>query len=397
MVYNKQVDFLLHAFHNVHSMSYVDPSYSLVRLALPQALQRPGLLHAFAACGAAILSRTDPRWESTSLAHHIQATRSIATALDDLGGDQMMSNDDEWFLASINLLHIFETLRNHPKGRPNTLHLAAAHQIYGGRASAGSIQPMTILRRRVLGEFIFQLAIASTFHPSFFETEHSFLYVHNLLEKVGVNQRERRKSETINQETKICSVDQYLEMFENPVFDWIFRLSYLRTRVPLTGQYLTEAVAILAYMRNWRPLTSLAATHLPREMIAMAEIHRIAGLIFAHKILDPSLKPRDLAIQSYVRQGTALLNTFPKSKLKDTSVMIWPIFFLGLAAITTDERGSCQRPLQYLSSVCGIGCTRGILALLDHAWAPQSTSSGSNEGLALDVLFRDDLLSQIIF
>jgi hypothetical protein len=252
---------------------------------------------------------------------------------------------------------------------------------------------MTTFRRLVLGEFIFQLAIASTFHPSFFETEQSFLYVHNLLEKLRVNGR-REDGATINWRGS-SAINLILDMYENPVFDWIFRLSYLRTQLPLSGQRLAAAMAILACLENWRPLSHSSLTGLPREMVVMAELYRIAALILAHKIVDPLLTPQHAAVQPYVRRGTQLLDAIPESKLKDTTLLIWPIFFLGIAATTIEERSSCQRPLQYLSTVCGIGCTRGILALLEHAWEPRPTSTSDN--LGLDVLIRDDLLSQIIF
>ena len=196
-------------------------------------------------------------------------------------------------------------------------------------------------------------------------------------------------------------------MFSSPaavaydIFDWIFRLSFLRLNVPLTEWHLTEARGILANLERWQPVWSYsepAQQHLaslPTEVIQMAELYRCACLIFAHKVIDPDLTQVDATIRSYICQGIDLLDTIAESKLGDTSLMIWPIFILGLAASTKEEQSACQRPLQYLLSTCGIGCTQGILDLLHHAWEDQS-GTGSN-GLGLDILFRDDLLSQIIF
>lgn len=108
---------MLNAFHNVHHLSYLDPRYSLVSLGLPYAVENPGLLHAFAACGAAFLVGQDVKWERISLAHHVLATRSILTSLRDRSSKN--TDNDEWLLASIMLLHIVEVSRD---TRPPTIH-----------------------------------------------------------------------------------------------------------------------------------------------------------------------------------------------------------------------------------------------------------------------------------
>ncbi|KAI1629080.1 hypothetical protein EDD37DRAFT_689791 [Exophiala viscosa] len=384
----RQLEYLLRTFDNIHCVSWVDPKHSLVALGFQYALERPSLMYAFAACGAAILAKIDSRWEKVSLAHHTRSIRSVSTALNSIRTPT--ADDHEWLLASINALHIFETLRNYDS-RPNTFHLTAAVRLCAREAEPPP--PMTLFKHRILGEFIFQLAIASTFHASCFPSEQPLLYVHDLLETLCVD------CDLVDSETLNWATSSPVGIIHE-VFDWIFRLSYLRLQVPLTGWHRTEAKAILVKLESWRPLSPYSATTmhpagLPFEMTVIADLYRCASLILAHKILQPTLIPKDAVIRSYVNHGVVLLNNISDLKLKDTTLVIWPIFILGLGAGTDEEKVACQRPLQYLLSTCGIGCTQGILKLLLHAWGCQPTVDGAGSGL--DVIFRDDLLCQVIF
>lgn len=63
-------------------------------------------MHAYAACGAAILSQGDVSWKSVSLLHYNRAIKSVSEALTPLGIDH--AHHAEWLLAAINMLHIFE-------------------------------------------------------------------------------------------------------------------------------------------------------------------------------------------------------------------------------------------------------------------------------------------------
>lgn len=104
--HHRELELLLITFNNVHSMSYMDPDLSQISLGFSCVIRRPGLMHAYAACGAAILSGSDSRWDQVGLAHHVRATNLISTALND-PDDQAVVKDD-WLLASVNALHIFE-------------------------------------------------------------------------------------------------------------------------------------------------------------------------------------------------------------------------------------------------------------------------------------------------
>lgn len=252
---------------------------------------------------------------------------------------------------------------------------------------------MTLFKHRILGEFIFQLAIVSTFHRSCFPPEQPLLYVHDLLETLRVD------CNVADGNSLNCATSSPVGIIHE-AFDWIFRLSYLRLQVPLTGWHRAEAKTILVKLEAWTPLSadSMLAKHsanLPFEMTVIADLYRYASLILAHKILEPTLTPKDVEVRSHVKRGVVLLNNISDLKLKDTTLVIWPIFILGLGASTDEEKIACQRPLEYLLSTCGIGCTQGILELLLHAWGCKPMADGA--GLGLDVIFRDDLLCQVIF
>lgn len=105
-LHSSQLEFLVHTFNTLHCVSWVDPNYSLISLGFQDALEQPCLMYAFAACGAAILAKVDPRWEAVSLAHHTRSIRLVSTALSSV--ETSTANDNTWLLASINALHIFE-------------------------------------------------------------------------------------------------------------------------------------------------------------------------------------------------------------------------------------------------------------------------------------------------
>ncbi|KIW99488.1 uncharacterized protein Z518_11227 [Rhinocladiella mackenziei CBS 650.93] len=385
---SRQLELLLSTFNHVHSMSYVDPRISPLSLGITHAIQNPALMHAYAACGAAILSGSDPSYVRVSLSHYVNATRLVSGAIEKM--DDRAAANDEWVLASINALHIFETLRK-DQNCPNTVHLAGARHLYH-RVTHQRI-PETLFLRLAVQEFIFQLAISSTFDPSCFQGEQPYLEVHNLLRLMGGTDC-GDNIPMIWKESSPLGVAHVM-------FDYIFRLSYLRLNTPLSGWQLIEAETILARLQSWQSMPSISDGNRsrrlcpPSEMILMADLYRVACLIFVHKILDTTLKSEEALIRRYTRQGVDMLNGIPNLKLKDTTTLIWPIFVLGIAATTPQERESCRRPLRYLHSICGIGCVRAVLNLLDKVWGPPFAADG--ESLGLDVLFRDDLLREVLF
>lgn len=266
------------------------------------------------------------------------------------------------------------------------MHLAASRRISEQDIFARS--HMSYFTRAVLCEYIFNITIASTFHPFCSGGERSFLHIAKLLEMLAAAEAKGGLVTEVGQAA-------YPMDHARPIFDWIFRLSHLRMRVPLAGQDLIEGRAVLAFLETWRPPLDAASRGAPVGALQMAELYRAAALILVHKILEPSLTADCLAIQPYKRQGMEILGGMSDAQMRDASVLIWPIFILGLSATTIKEQNFCQSPLYYLFSKSGIGCTRSILDLLKYAW--DADGAAPNQPRGLDILFQDDLLSQIMF
>jgi hypothetical protein len=61
-------------------------------------------MHAYAACGAALLSKPGLQWDQVAMNHYSKAVNSVRDAL--LNYKQY--ERAEWLLATVNALHIFE-------------------------------------------------------------------------------------------------------------------------------------------------------------------------------------------------------------------------------------------------------------------------------------------------
>jgi Fungal specific transcription factor domain len=242
------------------------------------------------------------------------------------------------------------------------------------------------LQRAIREEFIFQFSILSTFNSNCFKGDEAFLDIQRLLEQIQQSEEENSPNNRLG----LYSLSIALQLF-----DYVFKLSYLRWHLPLSGWQLSEAEAILASLqRNWLALCGLSKSTIPPGAVLMVELFRCACLIVALKILNPELTPDHDVVRQHVGFGINLLDSIPDNRLKDTSLLIWPVFVLGIAATTCEEENSCLRPLQYLFNVCGIGSMGAVIDILAQAW---SHVGSKNKRLGLDVLFRPDLLSEVMF
>jgi len=187
-------------------------------------------------------------------------------------------------------------------------------------------------------------------------------------------------------------------------FNYIFKLSYLRRNIPLQGNDRIEALIILAKLKTWTPLNvtdsngsgNLDKSAPPWEMLIMARLYRASTLIYAGKILKPSLTTDDPVVREIVESGQAILQEVPEDKWQQASVLIWPLLILGISAVSFDERQCFYRPLEFLLSVTNLGCVKTVLTLLKNSWTPYPNED-SERCLGLDVLLRDDLLCEVTF
>jgi hypothetical protein len=98
------IEHLLNKFSEASSLPYVNPNAALLTHSIPCAFNSPPLMHAYAACGAALLSRSGYQWEQVAINHYSKAVNLVRDAL----GSYKHYNRNEWLLATVNALHIFE-------------------------------------------------------------------------------------------------------------------------------------------------------------------------------------------------------------------------------------------------------------------------------------------------
>jgi hypothetical protein len=242
----------------------------------------------------------------------------------------------------------------------------------------------------LLEEFAFQLSISSTFVSQIFENDNQYWDMQYFL-RVLSNRRHEDEMGTGEEELGEMGVS-------HEFFDYIFRLSFLRKRTPLAGWHLEEADRILGRLQNWVPpeITSQRSDHKSAQgLLRMAELYRVGCLIISTKVLHPSADASNASIRGHVQTALQLIQDIKHNSLQQASVLIWPLFMIGVAAVTSPEREACQQVLEYLLDYMGIGCIRSVLYVLSKAWEPGGV--GESTGMGLDVLFRDDLLGQILF
>lgn len=343
-------------------------------------------MHAYAACGAALLSNYGYQWEQVAINHYSRAVNFVRNALCSYKHNER----NEWLLATVNALHIFETIRQDVKS-PNRVHLDGAKRLYHMSLTKNTAENK--LFKILLEEFIFQFAIASAFTSPQDARETRYEDLQYLLQALvgNCNDRDRWR------ESALLGVSHDL-------FGYIFKLSYLRRKVPLQGHDHIEAVIILTRLQAWSPPTGEISIDVdgseaiapPNEMIIMAKLYQAASVIFVSKIINPALSTSDPVVRQMVGSGQEILQNVPDYKWQQATVLIWPLLILGIAAVSDEERRCFDRPLRFLLSVMNIGCVKTVLNLLENAWAPRSISDG-NRCLGLDVLFCDDLLCEVIF
>lgn len=205
-----------------------------------------------------------------------------------------------------------------------------------------------------------------------------------------------------NQSTKESGLKEFADMgISHDFFDYIFRLSFLRKQVPLRGWHLDEANNILASLQGWVPpqIAARPATcpwaQSSQSLVEMARMYHIGCLILVAKVLDASLKASHSSMRGYVHRGIFLVKAIEKGRFQRASVLIWPLFMIGTAAITSSERDTIQRAFRHLLDEKGIGCVRQIIKVLEEAWGFLSDDEANLIGL--DVIFNDRLLGQILF
>lgn len=98
------IEYLLNTFLETSSLPYINPNAALLTHSIPYAFDSPPLLHAYAACGAALLSKFGYLWEQVAINHYSRSVSLVHSALRSYKHQER----NDWLLATVNALHIFE-------------------------------------------------------------------------------------------------------------------------------------------------------------------------------------------------------------------------------------------------------------------------------------------------
>lgn len=243
----------------------------------------------------------------------------------------------------------------------------------------------------MIEEFAFQLSISSTFQPLVFGDGDRY----GILDQLGTVLRTQRAFE---RSLLMPAIFDDLETCHD-LLVFVYCLSFLRTKVPLQGGHLQEALRITTELETRNRLSASVQPRMPPTpmssdtSMAVAQLFMVGCLILGAKVIDPAITAESPNVRSHVQQGLIALSHLNSHH---TSLVVWPLFMIGTAAITEKERFACLRPLQHLLDDKGIGCMRNVLELLDKAWAPAQQPLGQRS-LGLEIVFMDELLSQVIF
>ncbi|KAH7393466.1 fungal-specific transcription factor domain-containing protein [Cadophora sp. MPI-SDFR-AT-0126] len=377
------LDFLMNKIDDLTMPRYINPKMSILHSAVPLAVASPSMKSALMACGFALLSQTS--WGADS---SIQATSYQCKALNELGSN-LLHGSEEGNLATILLLHLFEKICCDSVDSKR-LHLLGANSLIAmsQNAAVGRSAPTKVFAY-LLEACIYHITLSSTFSGTLlppFEADH----VSKLLKLLG------RASEDPNNMWK----DSSLIGVCHGLFDAIFQVSLLRRQIPLTASNRVYAQELRELVFNWQwrspqgDVNESSGENSPRPpeaMVRAGRLYRLSCLLLIEKILKPSLKSSDQVPRNLVTEFCHIIRQLPPEDTKQ-SVYLWPLLIIGTAAQTQSERSLILAPLQSNPDTSGFGNRSQGCTFLIRSWGAIESSDGA---LGLDILLRDDLLSEI--
>ncbi|PVH81661.1 hypothetical protein DL98DRAFT_165087 [Cadophora sp. DSE1049] len=377
------LDFLLDKIDDVTMPSYINPKMSILYSALPLAVASPSVKNALMACGFALLSQTSWRADNS-----IQAKSYQCKALNELGNN-LLHGSEEGNLATILLLHLFEKICCDSVDSKR-LHLLGANSLIAmsQTVAVGRSAP-TKLFAYLLEACIYHITLSSTFSGTLlppFQADH----VSKLLKLLG----------TASEDPKNMWKDSSLIGVCHGLFDAIFQTSLLRRQLPLTASNRLYAQELEELVFNWQwsssqgDVTESSEENSPRPpeaMVRAGRLYRLACLLLIEKILKPSLKSYGQVPRNLVTEFCQIIRQLSPEDTKQ-SIYLWPLLIIGTAAQTPSERDLILAPLQSNQNTSGFGSRDQGCTFLMRSWGAVESSDGV---LGLDILLRDDLLSEI--
>ncbi|KAG4441702.1 hypothetical protein IFR05_002836 [Cadophora sp. M221] len=380
---HRVLDFILEKIEVLIMPRYVSPKLSILYIALPLAVASPAMKNALMACGFALLSQNSLGTEDS-----IQAKSYQCKALNDLAGN-LLEGLEEQNLATILLLHLFEKITC-DSVHSKRLHLLGANDFINSSQKGATGRPAPTRHHiQLIEACTYHIALSSTFSGISLPPFHTN-HVSKLLDLL------RNSSEDPRNMWK----DSSLIGVAHDMLDAIFRSSLLLRQMPLTIPNLQYAQELRVMVFNWRwdspeghIIEQGGETELspPESMVKTGELYRLACLLLLEKILEPSLRSSDQVPRSLVTEFCQIIRQLSPEDTKQ-SVHLWPLLIMGTAAQTQSERELFLAPLQHTPNTFGFGNRTQGCTFLIRSWG---LGEGSDGALGLDILLRDDLLSEV--
>lgn len=182
-------------------------------------------------------------------------------------------------------------------------------------------------------------------------------------------------------------------------FEYAFRISRLRRRLPLIGQGLEDAMRLKGLLceaaaepqRTQYASSASADATPPLEMTITARLYVHACILVLEKLLDTSLSASDALPRSTISSAVLLYSQLPRAEQK-RPMLTWPSIILGCAAESPNDRAVFSDPFVETIREGGLGSAVQSYRLLRQAWQIDSVLGRQ---LGLDILLRDDLLCSV--
>lgn len=182
-------------------------------------------------------------------------------------------------------------------------------------------------------------------------------------------------------------------------FDYAFRISRLRRRLPLTGQDLEDAMRLKGLLceaeaesqRTQHASSTSADARSPLEMTTTTCLYTYACILLLEKLLDTSLSASDDLPRRTIYNAVLLYSQLPRAEQK-RPMLTWPSIILGCAAESPSDQAVFSDPFVETIREGGLGSAVQSYRLLRQAWQIDCVLGRQ---LGLDILLRDDFLCSV--
>ncbi|KAH8674566.1 fungal-specific transcription factor domain-containing protein [Tricladium varicosporioides] len=370
----RALESLIERFEPLTISTYTNPELSILAQGLPLAVEYPVVKSAFVACGLAVLFRVSFSQDDyeLSMRYYNKAVNTVVS--------QLLSIPAEPNLSTVLLLHIFEEILC-DTNLPEWVHMTGARSLV---TSFSRTPPSTVHQLLLLEAYIYHVVISSIFNDT---TSDSLPddYISELLQILS------------NSSQCICAGPIWKTSAiigsAHEVFDYVFRISQLRRRLPLQGPDLEEASRLMDILHISKlPVLGSLNSHLqlgpPAEMILTTHLYTLACVLILSKLLDLTLSSFSPLSRNIISRALTIYAQLPEAELP-RPILMWPSIILGCAAVSQEERKIFCKPFEESIKQKGLGSAVQSYTFLKRAWEVDCTLG---RALGLDVLLREDLL-----